>query len=276
MLIPTLLAAVAASAQADGPSAPPAAMQQLLQSCDAHKFETVVTTTQDGQPRSSKVRICGTQGQSDEAWIRTLKDAVAKTEANTQMAAEVRQQIVQALNLEILRLSAPGAMRAVTAAPPASPPLPLPPGRSPPTANSLARDYGSLPPLAALTPSNAGTPGPSLLRSAAELPRVTLRCALVGDEDRPQRCDTIEPGVRLLLRADQDYPSGIALRFLRKGDVRGETKLPALRAGQTMRVDLPKRVCAGVVRSRLEIQAADGSKPAGIIGGKLGEFDLRC
>src|ERR1041385_4198683 len=105
-MIPLLLLAMAATG---GPSASPstgaptAQMQKMLQDCDAHKFETVVNSIVDGKPHQSKVKLCGTKGQNDAAWVNTLKDAVAKVKANDKMPAEIRDQIASALDAEIIR-----------------------------------------------------------------------------------------------------------------------------------------------------------------------------
>jgi hypothetical protein len=39
---------------------------------------------------------------------------------------------------------------------------------------------------------------------------------------------------------------------------------------------LPPAVCAGVVRSKVEIQALGGKAPSGTPAGSVGEYDLRC
>lgn len=107
-------------------------------------------------------------------------------------------------------------------------------------------------------------------------PRVTLRCALAGDEDRPSECDSIDKDTVLVLRADDSFPAGLDIRFVRHGDERGEVTVPALRPGQTALLRMPARVCAGVVRSTLEIQALGANAPSGTPAGTVGEFDLRC
>src|SRR5215469_15674255 len=38
---------------------------QIIQNCDAHKFETLVTTVVDGQPQQKRIKLCGVEGQSD-------------------------------------------------------------------------------------------------------------------------------------------------------------------------------------------------------------------
>src|SRR5437764_8346344 len=98
-------APVTAAKKKPQPDSPPAQMQKLLENCDAHKFETVIELTVEGQTKHSRVKLCGTEGQSDADWVRTLKDAVMKTEANLQMPPAVREQIATALNAEISRLN---------------------------------------------------------------------------------------------------------------------------------------------------------------------------
>src|SRR5687767_5558541 len=101
------LAAAPAHAQeqdaADAEAVPPE-KQAFLQSCAARKFETTIQIVEDGAKRGKKVTLCGNAGQSDADWVATLKDAAAKTEANAEMAPEVKGQIVTALNLEITRI----------------------------------------------------------------------------------------------------------------------------------------------------------------------------
>jgi hypothetical protein len=78
------------------------------------------------------------------------------------------------------------------------------------------------------------------------------------------------------VRADEAFPRGVAMRFVRRGDQRAELDLPALKTGQTANLRLPPAVCAGVVRSRVEIQALGAAAPSGTPAGTIGEYDLRC
>ena len=60
------------------PDDPPADAKALIDTCAAHKFETIVSdVTADGQPKKSRVKLCGQPGQTDAEWIATLKDARA-------------------------------------------------------------------------------------------------------------------------------------------------------------------------------------------------------
>ena len=272
-----LLAGTAtAAAQDASPAAgdPPAAIKSLIQNCDAHKFETTVQMIgPDGRPKASKVKMCGTEGQSDADWMRTLKDAVDKTAENPLMPRTAKDQIIAAVNLEIERLSHP-ALQLPQGTDIAS--LSKPKPAMPTTSGApLSRDFGALPPL----PTASTVAPPHLLGPGGTIgavPRLTLRCSLAGDEDRPSDCDTIDRDTVLIVRADDAYPRGVAMRFVRHGNSRAETDLPALKPGQTASLRLPAAVCAGVVRSKVEIQALAANSPNGTPAGTIGEYDLRC
>ena len=271
----------AASASPTRPgSVNPQSVQALVQSCEAHKFETVIQLTgDDGKPRQSKVKLCGKQGQSDGDWIVTLKDAVKKATESPDMPKAAKDQIVTAINAEIDRLNALDASR-VTETVSVEAPV-----RSTPDV-PLARDYSSLPPLPA--PGEAAPPAIVLpsssqalgletkkigrassvpLVSALGASNLSLRCASAGDPDRTDACDIIEPSTLLVIRADAPLPAGTQLRFVRRGTLHGELGVPALLRGQSTTVRVPGEVCAGVARSRVAIEAN---------GETIGEYELRC
>lgn len=250
---------------------PPPAAPALAQNCEAHSFETTIQLSgPDGQPKQSKVRMCDTQGQSDADWIKTLKDAVKKTALSPQMPAAAKEQIIAAVNAEIERLS-----RSTLALPEGADIAHLPKAAATAPEVPLSRDYGALPEL----PTASSVPPPNLIGPGglvAPPARLTLRCALAGDEDRPETCDTIDRDTVLVVQADDAYPRGVAVRFVRHGDSRAELDLPAMKTGQTATMRLPPAVCAGVVRSRVEIQALGTNAPSGTPAGSVGEYDLRC
>lgn len=281
----------AAVAQDQSASAPPKDSGALLQSCANHKFETTVATTVDGKLRGQKVKICGVAGQTDADWKRTLEDAVKKVHANGEMAASVKEQIVTALKLEIGRLDTASAAPAtgssstpfvtglanistepVTKAPPA-PVRPATPARPRP----LERDYGNLKPLPApLPPAAASGVAPTRLPALAR-PRFKLLCSSPYDPRATEECDDVYPSTVFTIRADETLAGGTSLRFLRKGDSRGEVTLAALQKGQVMRAPLPRGVCAGVTRGSVEIQVMRKA-PTGArqVVDALGPYDLRC
>jgi hypothetical protein len=266
-----LAAAAGASSAASKPPAESAPVP-TVQNCEAHRFETVIAMTgADGKIKDSKVRMCGTLGQSNADWIRTLKDAVKKTAENPQLPRAVKDQIISAVNAEIDRLNMP-ALNLPAGTDIAN--LPKAAAKSAPDV-PLSRDYGSLPPLpttSTVTPPNVLGPG----GIGGPVPHLTLRCALQGDEDRPTGCDTIDKDTVLVLRADEAFPRGLEMRFVRHGDSRAELDLPAMKVGQTTKLRLPVAVCSGVVRSRVEIQALGPNAPSGAMAGTIGDYDLRC
>lgn len=269
-----LLAASAANGAVPrkSPPASPSATP-LPQNCAAHSFETTIQLTgADGALKQSKVHLCGTAGQSDADWIKTLQDAVTKTATNPAIPQAAKEQIIAAVNAEITRLNTPAALRLPSG--PDISKLPKDTASNAP-AVPLSRDYDALPPL----PTASNVPPPHLLGPGGILGPtllLTVRCASAGDEDRSSECDTIDRDTVIVLRADQAFPSGLDVRFVRDGNSRAESTLPAMKAGQVAMLRLPPAVCGGVVRSKIEIQAMGGNAPSGAIAGRIGEYDLRC
>ncbi|HEX8839846.1 MAG TPA: hypothetical protein VF750_05195 [Sphingomicrobium sp.] len=268
-----LLGTAAVSAPKPKGAAKPTGVTAIAKTldCAAHRFEaTIHLSGPGGKLQDKTVRMCGTKGSSDAEWISTLKDAVAKTAAS-EMPQAAKEQIVAAVNAEIQRLSLPrldlpqgGDIST----------LPRTAARSAPAA-PLTRDYNALPPL----PTASTVPPPQVLgpeAATAPTAHLTLRCALAGDEDRPGSCETIDKDTVLVVRADEAYPKGLAMRFMRHGDSRAEIALPAMAAGATTRIRIPRAVCTGVVRSKVEIRALGANAAAGTLAGTVGEYDLRC
>ena len=287
-MIPLLFLAMAA---ADPPAAtneaPRAEMEKLLQDCDAHKFETVVNVMVDGKPHQSKVKLCGTKGQSGAAWVDTLKDAIAKIKANDKMPAETRAQIVAAMDAELQKLGHPDAFALIKdSAPSIKPKAALPPARldipvRTATAGSsrpIASDYGSLPPLPA--PKPAAQPGAfTAFTPALPPPRMTIQCGTTDDPNYFTACQSLRVNSLLMIEAEEQLPAGTSLRFMRRGDDRGQVELAQLRSGQKTRIQLPQKVCNGVVRSEVEIEVLRtpvGGKTGEQVVDSLGPYDLRC
>jgi hypothetical protein len=55
------------------------------------------------EKRVSKMVICSDPGESDEAWAKTLRDALARIQGNDDMPAEGKAKIMADLNAEIAR-----------------------------------------------------------------------------------------------------------------------------------------------------------------------------
>jgi hypothetical protein len=276
----TAAAAAPQARKAPPNSAEPEAAKQLMESCDAHKFETVVKAVVDGEPRQSKVRLCGKEGQSDADWIVTLKDAIDKLNANKDMAPEVRGQIVTAIDREISRLESGGSEQALSE--------PLPPRAKPQTTATLADQYSSLPPLPTTPPPpphviapvamGHGTKMAGSIAAAASpvatgpAPKLTFACYAPGDLGGDAPCTGFQRETVLTVRAREDVRKGLELQFARNGEVRATVDLAELRRGKSVRIPLPADVCRGVGDGRLDLQIVDG----GFVVASDGPYSLRC
>ena len=250
----------------------PAEAKAPVESCDAHKFETTVKImAAEGKVRSSKVRLCGREGQTDADWVGTLKDAVKKLEANSTMAATTREQVIAALKTEISKIEGGPASSAppIAAASTLRTEMPaaiVKPAERPP-------EYAALPRLprgpAAARVSPSGKPAVAPIK-----PRLTIRCLSPGELGRGGPCDSLGKYTVLTVRADENLPSAYRLRFLRKGDERGELALAQLRKGQSLRSRVPQHLCAGVVRSTVQIEVR--TRGGNQVADTLGPYDLRC
>jgi hypothetical protein len=277
----------------EGADAPTPKMESLLQNCDAHKFETTVESIVAGKPHRSKVKMCGTEGQSDAAWIGTLKDAIAKLEASKEMPEATRNQIITAVKAEIARLEGQGSSSANGG--------PLPAGRPISSADSLSDDYSVLPPLktsppppshvlppstqsavaatdstpAAASPEPIAAPPPDSVVAPAPpppaKPKLAFSC-ISPEYPGGGPCVTISRDTLLSVKAGEAVASGLSLRFVRQGDQRAELALGSMRKGQSLRFALPQRVCSGVVSGEVTIDVVQGGRVVDRQGPSL----LRC
>jgi hypothetical protein len=268
VLYALMIAAQAVAGQADAGTHDAA----LIANCNARKFETVVYVMTEGKPRSSKVKLCGQVGQSDADWLRTLTDAIDKISANPKMSASVKQQIVSALKLEIAKLPVASELLQMPA-PSIAVVKPAPPLTIGSTSGARV-EYSTLPPMPA--PKAAAVAGVMSAVPSLPPPRLTLNCLATDTLGVDGPCDTLARGMLVTVRADEDLPAGTSLRFLRRGDDRGEVGLAVLRRGQSQRFALPAKVCSGVSGSRVEIQVVRsvGSSPQ--VVDTRGPFELRC
>lgn len=273
------------------PAAPDSSVKQLLQNCDAHKFETVVKAVVDGEPHQSKVKLCGTEGQSDAEWIGTLKDAIAKLKANKDMPASVRDQIVTAITAEIARLQIEP-----TAKPTEQTAAMLPPPRSQPlTAQPLADEYASLPPLPTAPPPPPHVIGPGAMQSigasasaktgrpaehfeeplplaAGPAPKLNFTCYSPGDLADDAPCTGFDRETTLTIRAGENIPAGVSLLFFRNGARRATVELARMQRGKALIVPLPREVCQGVSDGSLQLQLVQN----GALLKSDGPYSLRC
>lgn len=258
------------------------ATETLAASCLDRKFETTVQVTgPGGQPRASKVKLCGKPGQTDADWLATLKDAVDKVVLDPKMAKGVKDQVITALNAEIARLAPSAAAKpapapllaapslAAPAITPASPALAAAPDKAP--------QYSTYAPLPVAKPVAATATIASMpARPSLPAPQISFRCTTTSTIAGDGPCDLLEREMLLTVRADENIPGGTTLRFLRRGDNRAEVVLLTLRRGQSQRFILPPRVCQGVSGSRVEIQVVRAANSGPQVVDTRGPFELRC
>jgi len=250
--------------------APSQQAKSLIENCDAHKFETVLEIpAPDGSLKHSRMRLCGTEGQSNADWVRTLKDAVAKTNANLSMPASVRMQIASAINAEIARVEGKAAPAAVAV---------LPPPRS--VAKKPSPDeYAALPPLPDKPPAPVSVlPGASAAVPFLPKPRLSLICSSPSEMGEGP-CTEFARDTLLTVRADEDLPAGTSLRFVRSGEPTGDVELAQLKRGRSMRTPLPSDVCSHVGGGKLEIRILRKLPKAGAGDQEVGDegpYNLRC
>jgi hypothetical protein len=271
--------------------AKPTAVPKLMQSCDAHKFETVVDTMVDGQPQKSKIKLCGVEGQSDADWIKTLRDAIRKLEANKDMAPAMRAQIVTAINAEIGRLSIVGSAAAtkqgsasdalssfsLSRGHAALPPLPAPREARGTSSAPIGRDFEVLPPLPTAPAAPTVAPSTQAAASPAGAPRLSIACETPGELAEGARCAEFERETSLTVRAGEDVPAGTALQFVRNGQAQGDVPLDGLRKGDALRTALPAQVCAGFGAGRLDLRIVhDGGAAGPQVLKSDGPYALRC
>lgn len=260
------LAATSAAAQQGAAVEPAPELKALADSCAARKFETLVVV--DGSGKAKKVKICGRPGQSDADWLVTLKDSAGKVEADPAMVQAVKDQILAALRTEIAALEK--AMAAAPAPAPAATPLAtIAVSPSPVLIPEAAPRYSSVPPLPAPKAKSVAA-GPAAEAAPLVRPRLTIRCAL--PREAFGGCASLRRETQIMIRADEDMPSGASLRFLRGGDPRAEIALGSLRKGASRREKLPGRVCAGVLRGKVEVQVMSKSR----VADTHGPFALYC
>jgi hypothetical protein len=310
-----MLASVAAMPSAAAPKAahkvvpkpPVKVVPKLIQSCDAHKFETVVDSIVEGQPHQSKVRLCGVEGQSDAEWIDTLRDAIKKLDANKDMPASQREQIATAIKAEIARLTILGAGpalpqrgRAARVVPPEPlsrdyatlPPIPVPREPAPTpvqkdleaqnpagheTTPPVQRNFAQLPPMPPPLATAAPPPAAAAVLAPALAPRLNFGCDTPGDLSSDAPCAEFERETRVTVHAGEDIPAGTLLQFVRNDRPQADVPLGGLRRGSVLRVVLPAKVCSGFASGKLELRVVrdDGNGAPRPLSSE-GPYSLRC
>jgi hypothetical protein len=274
-----LMAAVLGAAQAEGPAA---ASIVPTKDCSAQRLEIIVTGTSKGKPRQSTVRLCATPGRSEAEWIDTLKDSVAKVTADPKMPPSVKQQIITAVNAEIVRLGAAPAPTVAIAAPKLINAPALPPPRRAPVAP--APQYSALPPFPAPVVAKpaigtaAGAAAATAYVAPLPRPRMSFTCFSAGDIAGDGPCFAFDRHTRITVRAGEPLKDTV-LRFVLSGEERADYTLPPLGRGRSASFNLPPAVCSRIAGGNLSIRIVRG--PAGKpnlaqVVGTEGPFNLTC
>jgi len=262
--------AIASLAQGQ-PAAPDAA--QKIAACEGQKFEFSA-----GDERPTKITLCSDKGAGKDALVKMFESAAAKIQQLEKLPADRKESLVAQLKAKIIEVQAGNAFAS-----------PSPATRSIPD-NMPMPEYGQLPPLPlpvrapivaqplpVRTPMVAQPlPAPAIVLTK---PRLTFECSTPGEISEGGPCVTFAKDTLLIIRADESVPGGTSLRFLRRGDVRGELALAQMRKGQSRRVRLPPELCAGVTGSKIEIQVlrrGAGAAGVGQVVDSRGPYQLRC
>ncbi len=286
---PGAVLAVLIGTAAGGQPAPATAgaAEQAAQACSGRKFETVIRfTAADGKGRQSRVKLCGTPGQSDAEWAKTLRDGAQKARGNAAWPPATRQQVAAAIETELAKVET-AASKPNSSVLMAGPPLPAPRAALP--ARVAAPEYSTLPPFPPppVAPARAAAlsaaEGAAVAAAAAPLvtlarPKLEISCFSPGDIGASGPCFAFERETMITVRAGEPLQN-VALRFARGSNVQADHPLPALARGRSTRFALPRSVCAGVAGGTLTIRiirAPAGQPAAQQVVGTEGPYNLRC
>ena len=246
-----ILAGLAGVASAPGgggdKTAPDTQSAAIIADCNARKFETSAELEKDGEKRIVKLKLCAAKDEDEAAWLKTLEDAKAKIASHPDISADSKVKIAAELEAEIARIKADAVSPG-----PSAPPIP------PANASSA--------PVATSSLASAARP------QSLSKPRLIVRCLEQGELGDGGPCTGLDRHTRLSIRSDGDLVEAASLRFLRRGDLRGEIVLGRMRQGSPIYVNLPPKVCSGVASSKVEIQILASNK----LVETLGPYLLSC
>lgn len=240
-----------------------------VERCQGRKFETLVEID-PVKKRTTRIKLCANPGSSDADWVKTLQAAVAQIEQRN-MPPEPREKLIGELRNEIAKYAP--ASKSTTVAPSAAFTMS---GRG--ASKSLIApaerfETSTLPPL---LPRKLATTGTAAIDAPVHKPMsIRIKCLARRESGPGTTCDYFERGTTLAISAVVGLEDGGTLRFLRRGEARGEVVLAAMQPGQTSRVSLPVELCRGVANTKFEIELL-GPKSAGAAAARFGPYRLRC
>lgn len=233
---------------------------RIVADCSARKFESSIEIDKNGQKRLTRFKLCSAKDSDDAAWVKMLQDAKAKIAAHPDISPESKASIAAQLDIEIAKY---GAARPV-------PTMPVAVMQTPSIWTTDPPPVKPAPPATA--PAATVMAAPVASASIAAKPRLTIRCLEPGESGAGSACSSLNRATRLQVRADADLGQGVSLRFLRRGDMRGEIALAQMHQGELYRSKLPPELCSGVASSKVEIQVMGGKQ----VVDTLGPYNLRC
>jgi hypothetical protein len=264
---------------------PKSEAEAFIARCGSRKFETEVISDNRGKARKAKILLCAKPKESDEHWIATLEKAATQIEASPELSATAKSKVIGELQAAISQvLSQKGAslitqdkaQAGVTGGPQSEQLaiVPVSPALKP---NPMPRPE----PLVATVPPLPQSPALGRVRAIqpqVSKPRLSISCPPAGEPGAVTPCSDLAADTLLVIRADEDLKTRVSLRFVRDGDPRGGIALGMMRRGQIVRTRLPARVCAGVVRGRVEMQTVvtDPHSRAELVADTQGPFRLHC
>jgi hypothetical protein len=256
LMISAAFAGIAAAPALGGDKPVDTTSAAIVADCNARKFETKAEIEKDGGKHIVKIKLCAAKDEDAAAWVKTLRDAKAKIADHPEISQDSKVKITAELDAEIARVEAGGSST--------TPGVALAPSATP-----LPEPAASTSVLTA--PAAIAQPATALARPSTR-PRLTIRCLDQGERGEGGSCIGLERFTRLVIQADSDLAEGASLRFLRRGEMRGEVALAHMRQGQSTQLNLPPKVCAGVASSKVEIQILGSNK----VVETLGPYLLRC
>ncbi|WP_309662892.1 hypothetical protein [Sphingomonas sp.] len=237
----------------------------LRSQCGDRRFEASAEGLIDGEMKRRTMTLCAAPGDSNAQWISKLANAVLWVKAQPGLSDPVKAKLVADLQGEIgqletvapARARSSGALSAADALVSTVPPMPLP---LPISTMSGATMLALAPPLVARPP-------------------LSIRCLVLGERGGGTTCGRLTPDTVFAVHADGNLASPVTLRFMRRGELRAESSVAALRQGQMLRLKLPSQVCVGVAHSSVEIEVMAsqlGSGKVSRLADKIGPFNLHC
>jgi hypothetical protein len=114
-------------------------------------------------------------------------------------------------------------------------------------------------------------PPPAPKTAIVTKPRLTFEC-IGSDFPGGGPCVSLSRDTILAVKAGEPLINDVSLRFVRRGEARAEVSLGSLNKGQSVRLQIPREVCSGVVSSEINIEVARG----GQVVDRQGPYLLRC